>query len=231
MVDSGVPSEGLGPRYRVTVLNDGNANINQEFTVKLSPTNDSVAAANLPGSIKRVSGLNGGDATTVDVRLPLGTSAQNLGDLGGWRTRNLDRRYRQQHGSYGPRFDPGHQPLIAGIRKSANEKALPANPGGFFRFAAVMPTLPRSAKTPLVNRWSAARQAVLALLRFRLPIPAVAASGAMRAREDGGGTWAHRLGLAVEPSAVSRNSRPNNMAFAPATSTSVPTANITPQRR
>ena len=73
LVDSGVPAEGLGPRYRVTVLNDSTANVNQEFTVKLSVSNDPSSAAT-----KRVNGLNGGATTAVDLRLPQGTSAQNL---------------------------------------------------------------------------------------------------------------------------------------------------------
>ena len=73
LIDSGVPAEGLGPRYRVTVLNDSTANVNQEFTVKLAASGDPSSAA-----IKRVNGLNGGATTAVDLRLPQGTSASSV---------------------------------------------------------------------------------------------------------------------------------------------------------
>lgn len=71
-----MPAENLGPRYRVTVLNDSTTNVNQEFTVKLTSSQDAIPAANLPGSIKRVSGLNAGATTTVDIRLPPDQSYQ-----------------------------------------------------------------------------------------------------------------------------------------------------------
>ena len=78
LVDAGVPNENLGPRYRVTVFNGGAANVNQEFTVRLMASADGQPGADLPGAVKRVSGLNAGDATTVDLRLPQGLSFQYL---------------------------------------------------------------------------------------------------------------------------------------------------------
>ena len=53
-MDSGVPAENLGPRFRVTVLNDGTANVNQEFAVTLTASDDAQATAGGPSGSKRV---------------------------------------------------------------------------------------------------------------------------------------------------------------------------------
>ncbi len=72
LIDSGVPAEKLGPRYRVTVVNNSTTNVNQEFTVRVAGSQDATPGANLPGAVKRVSGLDAGATTAVDLRLPAG---------------------------------------------------------------------------------------------------------------------------------------------------------------
>jgi hypothetical protein len=70
-VDPGHPEEKLGPRYRVWFRNNSSQPIAQPFNVMLFAGNDRRLAAGMLQAGVRVTGIDGGDMQSVDIRLPV----------------------------------------------------------------------------------------------------------------------------------------------------------------
>ncbi|HEY5311577.1 MAG TPA: hypothetical protein VIK18_03630 [Pirellulales bacterium] len=78
LVDRGIPSQQLGPRFRITVANQSSVAVYQEFEVLLLAGNEPTPVRELPSASMRIHGLGAGATTLVDLRLPLNTSFRYL---------------------------------------------------------------------------------------------------------------------------------------------------------
>ncbi|HEX4145956.1 MAG TPA: hypothetical protein VHY91_20820 [Pirellulales bacterium] len=78
LVDPGIPSQQLGPRFRITIANQSAVNVYQEFEVLLLAGNEPKPVRELPSASMRIHGLDAGATTRVDLRLPLNTSYHYL---------------------------------------------------------------------------------------------------------------------------------------------------------
>jgi hypothetical protein len=78
LVDPGIPSQQLGPRYQITIANQSSVNVYQEFEVLLLAGNEPKPVRELPSASMRIHGLDAGATTRVDLRLPLNTSFRYL---------------------------------------------------------------------------------------------------------------------------------------------------------
>jgi hypothetical protein len=76
-VDNGHPEQNLGPRYRAWVRNNSSAQIVLPFNVVMLASNEPAPSAELPQSGAIVPSLDGGETTSLDIRLPL--QANRLG--------------------------------------------------------------------------------------------------------------------------------------------------------
>lgn len=78
LVDPGIPSQQLGPRFQITIANQSAVNVYQEFEVLLLAGNEPKPAHELPSASMRIHGLAAGATTRVDLRLPPNTSYRYL---------------------------------------------------------------------------------------------------------------------------------------------------------
>ena len=69
-VDAGHPEQKLGPRFRVWVRNNSNADMAAPFNVSVIASNDDRVNEKLPQAGVRVEAIKAGETQSVDVRLP-----------------------------------------------------------------------------------------------------------------------------------------------------------------
>ena len=69
-VDAGHPEQKLGPRFRVWIRNNGNADMTSAFNVSVIASNDDRLNENLPQAGVRVEAIKADETQSADVRLP-----------------------------------------------------------------------------------------------------------------------------------------------------------------
>ena len=76
-VDPGDPALGLGPRYRIALEYRGRGPMQQALDLVLAAGTSRVFAPGLPQTIQRLSNVQSGKATVIDLRLPTEALAMN----------------------------------------------------------------------------------------------------------------------------------------------------------